>query len=121
MAIAAQEQTTPEAPQPARPARRRAVTWSKPSQLRQSAPILRLLAEIWSISQVSKIGLLVDRSDVHLWVVMPKEDLEAEGRVYDAEYDYLHTTANPSFDLDLLILERMPGGEMPPFETVLER
>ncbi len=121
MAVTAQEQTTPEAPDPARVPRRQRVVWPKPSQLGRSLPVIRLLAEIWSIPQVSKIGLLVENSDVHLWVVMPKEDLEAEGQIYDAEYDYLNAAPTPNFDLDLLILERMPSGELPPFETVLER
>jgi hypothetical protein len=84
-------------------------------------PIIRLLAEIWAIPQVSKIGMLLEGSHVHLWVVMPLEDRDAEGRVYDAECDYLAAGPSHDFDLDLLILERMPKGELPPFETVLER
>ena len=60
MAVAAQEQIAPEAPQPSQAPRRQRVAWPKPSQLRRSAPILRLLAEIWAIPEVSKIGILVD-------------------------------------------------------------
>ena len=121
MAVAAQEQMTPEAPEPARAPRRQRVVWPKPSQLRQSAPILRLLAEIWSIPQVIKIGLSTDQRDVHLWVVMPTEDIEAEERVYDAEIDFVQAAPTSNFDLDVLILDRMPASSVPPFETVLER
>src|SRR6186713_1568211 len=121
MAVAAQEQVTPESPGPTQAPRRQRVVWPKPSQLRQSAPILRLLAEIWSIPQVMKIGLSTDQRDVHLWVVMPTEDIEAEERVYDAEIDFAQAAPASHFDLDVLILDRMPTNGMPPFETVLER
>ena len=121
MAVAAQEQMTPEAPEPARMPRRQRVVWPKPSQLRQSAPILRLLAEIWSIPQATKIGLSTDERDIHLWVVMPTEDIEAEERIYGAEIDFVQAAPDPNFDLDVLILDRMPTNGLPPFETVLER
>jgi hypothetical protein len=52
---------------------------------------------------------------------MTREDLEAEGKVYDAEYGYLNAAPVHTLDLEVLILERMPTQALPPFATVLER
>jgi hypothetical protein len=119
--VVVEQEATRDTPQPGQTVRQRRISWPRPSQLRQSAPIISLLAAIWSIPQVSKIGLTMEQGDIHLWVVMPTEDVEAEDRVYDAEYDYANSTRTPHFDLDVIILDRMPSNSVPPFETVLER
>ena len=121
MAVAAQEQITPDAPQPSKPARRRAAAWPKPSQLKQSVPILRLLAEIWSIPQVNKIGMHVLGADVHLWVLMPDDDRDAESKISAAERAYLNATTLHAFELDVVPLSSVREDILPPFETVLER
>lgn len=121
MAVTAQEQITPEAPEPARAPRRQRVVWPKASQLRQSAPILRLLAEIWSIPQVSRIGLWVGEGAVQVWVFMPEDDREAESRISRAEREYLNATTLHSFELDVVPTSEIREEILPPFETVLER
>jgi hypothetical protein len=121
--VVAEQQATRDADvrQTRRAPRQRNAVWPKPSQLHGAAPILRLLAQIWSVPEVSKVGVEIDGPNVHVWVVMPIEDLEAEGRVYDAEIDYLIATRSVTFDLDVLLLDRMPASVIPSFETILER
>jgi hypothetical protein len=121
MAVAAQELIAPDAPEPAKRARRRAATWPKPSQLKQSVPILRLLAEIWSIPRVSKVGLQVNGPGVQVWVVMPDDDRDAESKISAAERAYLNATMLHAFELDVVPLSSVREMVLPPFETVLER
>jgi hypothetical protein len=121
MAVAAQEQVTPHLPEPARPSRQQRVTWPKPSQLRQSVPILRLLAEIWAIPQVKKVGLWIDGAGVQVWVIMPEDDRAAESQIILAERDYLQATPLHRFVLDVVPLSRVCEDILPPFETILER
>lgn len=121
MAITAQEHITPESPGPSRSARPQRVSWPKPSQLRRSLPILRLLAEIWSIPHVKKIGILVDESGTQVRVLIAEEDRSARSRIYAAERDYLNATAPHHFSLWVSPISRA-GSSMPlPFETVVER
>ena len=101
--------------------RQRPVVWPKPSELRQSAPILRLRAEIWAIPEVSRIGLSLDGSGVQVWVLMPDDDRGAEARVWVAERAYLDATPLHSFELRIIPLSRVREEALPPFETVLER
>lgn len=121
MAVAAQEQLSPERDRPTRPARQRAVVWPSASRLQQSAPIIRLLAQIWTIPQVSGVGMHRDDSGIQLWVLMPDESLEAEARIYDAEAEYLTSTPPHSFTLRVIPLSRVRTDVLPPFEIVLER
>ena len=121
MAVTAQEQMTPETPEPGRAPRRQRVVWPKPSQLRQSAPILRLLAEIWAIPQVTKIGLEIGDGAVQVWVFMPEDDSEAESRISRAERAYLNSTTLHSFEVDVVPTSEIREEVLPPFETVLER
>jgi hypothetical protein len=120
MAVTAQEQIAPEAPEPAKPARRRAVAWPKPSQLQQSVPVIRLLAEIWSIPQVSKIGILNDDEGVQVRVLVG-DDRESRAKVFEAERTYLNTTPPHPFRLRVTSVAKT-GDQMPvPFDLVLER
>jgi hypothetical protein len=121
MAVAAQEQITPEAPRPSKPARRRAATWPKPSQLKQSVPILRLLAEIWSTDNVLKVGVMADEEGVHLRVLLADEDRAARSSVYAAEREYLNATPPHGFELHVSAASKA-GHALPfPFEAILER
>jgi hypothetical protein len=121
MAVAAQEQVTPESPDPARAPRRQRVVWPKPSQLRQSAPILRLLAEIWSVPQVRTIAMLLEDRAVSIRVVLPDIDREAQPKIYAAERRYLGTTAEHAFNLHVVPLSKTRVPVPAPFEVVLER
>lgn len=62
-----------------------------PEQLEQFAPIVRLLAAISAIPQVSHISVTAITGSIDLWVFMPEEDYEAEGRISLAERDYLNS------------------------------
>lgn len=123
MAVVAQEQATLGAPEPRKSGRTRlpAAAWSTGSQLRKAWPIVRLLAEIWAIPQVSKIGVHANGAGIHIWVFLPDDDREVEARITLAERDYLQATSLHPFELDVVPLARVREDILPPFETVLER
>jgi hypothetical protein len=118
---AAEHQAAVEARKPGRPTRLPAAAWSTESQLRKSWPIVRLLAEIWAIPQVSKIGVHANGTGIHIWVFLPDDDREAEARITLAERDYLQATSLHPFELDVVPLARVREDILPPFDTVLER
>ena len=104
-----------------RPARQPGAAWSTPSQLRKSMPIVRLVAEIWAIPQVQKIGLLVDEDGVQVRVLMANDERDARAKVYDAEREYLNGTSPHDFNLRVVPLSKA-GDTLPPsFQTILER
>lgn len=121
MAIAAQEQVSPEFPAPKRGARQPGAAWSNPAQLWRSLPMVRLLAEIWSVSEVGSVGVHVDEEGVHLRVLIASDVREARAKIYDAERDYLNATRSHGFDMHVTPAAKA-GRDMPePFETVLTR
>ncbi len=120
MVLAEQHKTdVPSAPDA--PVSPRTIGWPSPAALRQSAPVLRLLAEIWAIPQVSKIGITLDEAEVQLWVFVPDDHRESRGKVWEAERMYLNAT--PLHNFRLLTIPRADAGGslLPPFETILER
>jgi hypothetical protein len=125
MAVVAQGQITPEAPKSRRATRQPAAAWTTPSQLRKSLPIVRLLAEIWAVPQVDKIGVQVDGTGIYVRVLMNDNDREAESGIYAAERNYLNSTSLHGFDLRVIpgsrVPERIREGLLEGFQTVLER
>jgi hypothetical protein len=121
MAVVAQEQMTPDAPEPARAPRRQRVVWPKPSQLRQSVPILRLLAEIWSIPQVLTVAMHVEGASTAVRVVLPDIDRQAQAKIYAAERQYLAAMPLHDFDLQVVPLTKARVAVPAPFEAILER
>jgi len=113
------EADVPSAPD--EPVSPRTIGWPSPAELRQSAPILRLLAETWAIPRVSKIGITLDQVEVQVWVFLPEDDREAESKILAAERAYLNSTPLHQFTLDVVPLAGLAEGILPPFETVLER
>src|SRR5688572_27501484 len=80
-----------------------------PEQLEQFAPIVRLLAAISAIPQVSHISVTAITGSIDLWVFMPEEDYEAEGRISLAERDYLNSGRAHGFMLHVI-----PGDDVAP-------
>jgi hypothetical protein len=109
----------------ARSTRQPAAAWSTDAQLRKSWPMVRLLAEIWSIPSVSTIGVTVNGAGTYVHVFMPDDDREAESQIYAAERNYLNSTSLHSFDLMVTQTNRIPegirAGLLAGFDTVLER
>lgn len=98
-----------------------AAPWSDPEQMHEVATIVRLLTEIWTIPQVTKIGLATRETGIDLWVFMREEDYEAEGLISLAERDYLNTSPPHGF-----LLHVAPGSDihptmLPPMTVLLER
>lgn len=95
--------------------------WSDPEQMHEMAAIVRLLTEIWSVPQVTKIGLAPRDIGVDLWVFMSEDDYDAEGLVSQAERDYINASSPHSF-----VLHVVPGSDvatemLPPMTVLLER
>ena len=98
-----------------------AIGWPSLAELRKSAPVLRLLAEIWANPWVYKVGVTVDGSDVQVWVFVPEDDREAELKVWDAERMYLNATPPHHFTIWIIPRAKVRDDLLPPFETILER
>ncbi len=109
------------APQPARPSRQRAFSWPTPAQLRRSAPIFTLLAEIWAIPEVGKVGIANDEDGVEIRVLIREENRPARSAIYAAERDYLNATPPHSFRLWVSSAAKVGDVVLAPFEIVLER
>jgi hypothetical protein len=123
--VVVEEEATRDAPEPRvtpnTPARKPGAPWSSAAQMRRSLPMLRLLADIWAIPQVGKVGLLSDDAGIQLRVLVRDDDRAARAKIYDAEREYLNATATHGFALRVTPMAKV-GREMPPlFETVLER
>ena len=84
-------------------------------------PILRLLAEIWSIPQVATIAVAVEDTTTSVRVIIPGIDRAAMAGIYAAERQYLNTTSPHNFDLRVVPRTNASVAVPPPFETVLER
>src|SRR3954451_8489704 len=109
--------------QPGRSTRRRSGTWPTSAELHQLSPILRLLSSLWTLDQVKKLGLAADDGQVDLWVVMEKEDLDAESQISALERAYRveGVPEGSAFTLHVAPLEGIDPQMLPPFETILER
>jgi hypothetical protein len=83
--------------------------WSDPEQMHELTTIVRLLTELWTVPQVAKIGLATRDTGIDLWVFMPEEDYEAEGRISLAERDYLNASPPHGF-----LLHVVPGADIDP-------
>jgi len=123
--VVVEQEATRDAPEPrmtaTRPARKPGAPWSSAAQLRRSLPMLRLLADIWAIPQVGKVGLLSDDAGIQVRVLIRDNDRVARARVYNAERAYLNATEMHGFALRVTPMAKA-GSEMPPpFETVLQR
>ena len=123
--IVVEQEITREAPQPSgpsgKPARKPAAPWSSAAQLERSLPLLRLLAEIWSVPEVGKVGVHADESGLQVRVLMTHDQRDARARIYDAERDYLNATRPHGFSLRVTPIARSGAEMIAPFETVLER
>lgn len=95
--------------------------WSDPEQMHEVATIVRLLTKIWTIPQVTKIGLATRETGIDLWIFMPQEDYEAEGVISLAERDYLNASPPHGFALHVAPGSDIPPEMLPPMTILLER
>jgi len=95
--------------------------WSDPAQMHEVAAVVRLLTEIWTVPQVTKIGLAARETGIDLWIFMSEEDYEAEGLISLAERDYLNASAPPGFLLHVAPGTDIAPSMLPPMTILLER
>ena len=95
--------------------------WSDPEQMQEVAGIVRLLTEIWTIPQVTKIGVATRSSGIDLWVFMQEDNYEAEGLISLAERDYLNAIQPHGFTLNVVPGSDIAPNMLPPMTVLLER
>ncbi len=88
--------------------------------------MLRLLATISSIPEVSKVEVLVDGAGTYVHVVMSADVREAKYAIYDAERNYLNATDLHNSDLRVTPISGVPshileGYRLAGYEMVFER
>ena len=96
-------------------------SWPSSEVLREHAPIVRLLSEIWVIPQVMKIGVAGGPHSVDLWVFASEDSEEIEAAISAAERAY-RTAARPrGFTLHVIPHGAVPADALPPYDTLIER
>jgi hypothetical protein len=120
MAIVEQQTVHPTTePKPA--SRLSVPAWPRPSQFQRSLPVFRLLAKLWAVPQVSKVGVANDDDGIEVRVLIREEDRPARSAIYAAQRDYLSETPPHSFQLWVSSAAKVGDEILPPYETVLER
>lgn len=92
-----------------------------PDELRSLSPIIRLVAGVWSLASVCKIGMSSDSRVLEIWVFMREENAEDEARIWDLERQYRISVEEQPFDLHVIALDQVEEGALPPVETLLDR
>ena len=95
--------------------------WSNPEQMHEVAAVVRLLTEIWTVPQVTKVALATRDGGVDLWVFMAEDDYEAEGRISLAERDYLNAGPPRGFSVNVVPGQDIAPSMLPPMTVLLER
>lgn len=127
MAVTAQEQAERESSQPVQPTRpartprQRPPAWPSAATLRQSAPIIRLLAELWAIPEVRRVALFRDGPNVQMAVLLDADDRVAESKISAAERAYMNDTAPHDLVVDVLTPPDWRDSVLSPYATVLDR
>ena len=95
--------------------------WSDPEQMNEVAAIVRLMTEIWTVPQVTRLGLATRAAGVDLWIFMREDDYEAEGLISLAERDYLNSSPPHGFTLQVVPGSDIAPEMLPPMTILLER
>jgi hypothetical protein len=96
-------------------------TWPSSAFLREHAPIVRLLSEIWIIPQVTKIGVSGGTHSVDLWVFTSEDSEEVEAAISAAERVYRASACTSGFVLHVIPDRAVPADALPPYDTLIER
>ena len=95
--------------------------WQSPDELREYAPVLKLLTSLWTIPEITRIGLSADGLRVTVWAFTAKEDMDAESRVYALERQFLNSAPMTALNVQVVPLSDVPESALPPYETIIER
>jgi hypothetical protein len=95
--------------------------WPSADILREHAPIVRLLSVIWTIPQVTKIGLSGGTHSIDLWVFTSEDSEETEAVISAAERTYRATACARGFMLHVIPDGAVPADALPPYDTLIER
>lgn len=95
--------------------------WSDPEHVDEIAATVRLLTEIWTVPQVTKVALAPRESGIDLWVFMSEDDYEAEGRISLAERAYINARSARGFSLNVVPGQDIAPSMLPPMTVLLER
>jgi hypothetical protein len=84
------------------------------------APLLRLIAGIWAIPLVQRIGVAYAGGQADLWVLMHQESRDDEDRIALLEREYRQAESAP-FELHVAPLSEIDAELLPPMDLILER
>jgi hypothetical protein len=109
------------AAQPPSPSRSFGDPWPSPEELQRLAPVMRLMAAIGAIPEVTKVSMSRGETNVDLWVFLAEDDYDAEALISRAERDFLNSGHPP-----IVLVHVVPGididpGMLPPTTVLLER
>ena len=127
MAVTAQEQASRESSpsvQPTRSARgprQRPPVWPSAATLRQSAPIIRLLAELWAIPEIRRVAMFRDGPNIQIAVLLEADDRAAESKISAVERAYMNDTAPHDLVVDVLTPPDWRDSSFSAYATVLDR
>lgn len=85
--------------------------------------MVRLLSGLWAIESVSTLGVAKSGPEVHVWVLMHTENLDAEATISALEREY-RVEAVPegaTFELHVAPLDRVDPDMLPPFTPIFVR
>jgi hypothetical protein len=97
-----------------------ASTWLSPSYLPALAPLLGLIAGVWAIPVVRRIGVAYAGGQADLWVLMREEARADEDQIALLEREYLQSESAP-FELHVVPLGEIDEELLPPMDLILER
>ena len=95
--------------------------WPSSEFLREHAPIVRLLSQLWIIPQVTKIGVSGGTHSLDLWVFTSEDSEEVEALISAAERVYRASACTSGFMLHVIPDGAVPADALPPYDTLIER
>jgi hypothetical protein len=94
--------------------------WLSPAYLPTLAPLLRLIAGIWAIPLVQRIGVAYAGGQADLWVLMREEARDDEDRIALLEREYRQAESAP-VELHVAPLSEIDAELLPSMDLILER
>jgi hypothetical protein len=109
------------AAQPPDPSRSFGEPWPSPEALERLTPVLRLMAAIGAIPQVTKLSMSRGDASVDLWVFLNGDDYDAEGLISRAERAFLSSGHPPVVRVNVIPGTDVDPAMLPPTTVLFER
>ncbi len=83
--------------------------------------VVQFLSGVHSIASVQHVAASSDSTQTQIWILMSKEVLDDERRVYDLEYDLRRSIGAVPLNVHVIPLSEIDPTSLPPTETLFER